>query len=133
MEKQIEVTKDNAVQPETVERTRDRRVFVPQADIIANADHYFVVADIPGADEKSVEISLEKNVLTITATVEPNRPEGYSLGYAEYGIGDYQRSFVLSDEIDRSKIEAIVRNGVLYLHLPKAEEAQARKITVKAG
>jgi HSP20 family molecular chaperone IbpA len=48
-------------------------------------------------------------------------------------MGDYQRSFTLSDEIDRDKIEAIVKNGVLRLHLPKAGPAKTRKITVKAS
>jgi len=117
----------------TVERTRDRRVFSPRTDIIETADHYLVVADIPGADENNVSITLEKNVLSIEAHTETAAPEGYSLILSEYGMGDFARSFVLSDQIDREKIEASVKNGVLRLVLPKSGPAKAHSIKVNAG
>jgi HSP20 family molecular chaperone IbpA len=53
--------------------------------------------------------------------------------YAEYGLGDYQRVFTLSGEIDREKIKATVKNGVLKLIIPKAETVKTRKVEVKAG
>jgi HSP20 family molecular chaperone IbpA len=59
-------------------------------------------------------------------------PEGYRLAYAEYRVGDFHRRFTLSDQIDRNKIEAAVKDGVLRLHLPKAEPT-TRKIAVKTG
>jgi len=82
------------------ERTRDRLAFVPRADIYETDDAIFVVADVPGVDESSLDITLENNVLTINGYVESVPPEGYSLSYAEYREGDYVRSFRLSDEID---------------------------------
>lgn len=118
---------------EGAERTRDCQCFTPRADIYETEDTIVVVADIPGAHEDSIEITVEKNILTINAYVEPEAPEGYSLAFAEYEVGDFQRSFRLSDEIDRSRIEATVKDGVLRLYLPKAPEAMARKISVKAG
>jgi HSP20 family molecular chaperone IbpA len=87
---------------------------------------------MPGVDEKSIDITLEKNVLTIYGTVEADIPENHNLFLSEYGIGDYQRVFTLSDEVDREKIQAIVNNGVLKLILPKAEAAKTKKIQVKA-
>lgn len=117
----------------TVERTRDRRVFSPRTDIIESGENYLIVADIPGSDEKNVNITLEKNVLSIEAHTESAAPEGYSLVLSEYGLGDYARSFVLSDQIDREKIEASVKNGVLRLVLPKAGPAKAHNIKVNAG
>jgi HSP20 family molecular chaperone IbpA len=87
---------------------------------------------MPGVDESSVDITLEKNVLTIEGRVEWERPEGYELAYAEYGVGDYHRTFALSNEVDQSRIEATVRNGVLRLVLPKSEVAKTRKIAVRA-
>jgi HSP20 family molecular chaperone IbpA len=75
--------------------------------------------------------NLEKNILSISATIEPVRTNGYELTYAEYEEGDFQRSFRLSDEIDRDRIEAAVRDGVLQLRLPKAQGEAARKIAVQ--
>jgi len=118
---------------EGAERTRDCQCFTPRADIYEAEDMIVVVADVPGATEDSIEITVEKNVLTINAYVEPVLPEGYSLSFAEYEVGDYQRSIRLSDEIDRNRIAATVKDGVLRLYLPKAAEAMARKISVKAG
>jgi len=115
------------------ERTRDRPAFVPRADIYETDDGIFIVADMPGVDESSLDITLENNVLTINGYVEPVPPQGYSLVYSEYREGDYVRSFRLSDEIDRSGIDATLKDGVLRLHLPKVKEARLRKIAVKAG
>jgi HSP20 family protein len=115
------------------ERTRDQLAFVPRADIYETDDTIVVVADMPGVDESSLDITLENNVLTINGCVEPMQPEGYSLTYAEYREGDYVRSFRLSDEIDREGIEATLKDGVLRLSLPKIREARTRKIEVKTG
>jgi HSP20 family molecular chaperone IbpA len=65
--------------------------------------------------------------------VEPEVPEKHHLLQAEYGVGDYQSSFTISHEIDREKIEATVKNGVLRLVLPKAKAVQTKKISVQAG
>ena len=121
------------VEESGAERTRDRPAFVPRADIYETDEAIFVVADMPGVDESSLDITLENNVLTINGYVEPTPPEAYSLVYSEYREGDYVRSFRLSDEIDRSGIEATLKDGVLSLHLPKVKEARTRRISVKAG
>jgi HSP20 family protein len=92
-----------------------------------------LVMDVPGVDQEGVEIVLDKRVLTINAYPAFERPEPFTLAYAEYGEGDFQRSFSLSDEIDREKIEANVKNGVLTLRLPKAPASKPQKISVKAG
>lgn len=127
-----EVQKKEAEVKEGLERTRSKRLYAPPVDIVEEKDNLFLVADMPGVDEHSLDITLDKNVLTIYGTVEPEMPENHRLVSAEYGIGDYQRTFTLSDEIDREKIEATVKNGVLRLTLPKAETAKTRKIPVKA-
>ena len=127
----MEVQKQEEAPAEEMERTRSRRTFVPRADIFETDKEIFVLADIPGANEKTVDITLEKNVLSITAFVEPTIPSGFEVAYAEYEEGDYQRSFRLSDEIDRDKIEAIVKDGVLRLNLPKSQEARVKKIAVQ--
>jgi len=116
---------------EGVDQGRSVRAFVPRADIYETAETIVLLADMPGVDEKSVDITLEKNVLTIDAAVEPEVPQGYRLAYAEYTTGNYHRVFTLSDEIDREGIEAAVKNGVLKLTLPKSQKAKARKISVR--
>ena len=127
----MEIQHQESAPTEEMERTRARRCFVPKADIYETDHEIIVLADIPGANEKKVDITLEKNILSISATIEPVRTNGYELTYAEYEEGDFQRSFRLSDEIDREKIEAVVRDGVLQLRLPKAQGAASRKITVQ--
>jgi HSP20 family protein len=127
----MEVQKQEAAPTEEMERTRSRRRFVPRSDIYETDGEIVLVADVPGASDKTVDITLEKNILSVNAFIEPVVSSGYTLAYAEYDEGDYERSFQLSDEIDRDKIEATVSNGVLVLRLPKAPAAQTRKISVK--
>jgi HSP20 family protein len=127
----MEVQKQEEAPADEMERTRSRRSFLPRADIYETDKEIIVLADVPGANEKTVDITLEKNVLSITAYVEPAIPGGFEIAYAEYEEGDYQRSFRLSDEIDRDKIEAAVSEGVLRLSLPKLQEAATKKIAVK--
>jgi len=127
-----EQQKQEVVETEA-ERTRDRKAFLPRTDIYEDGDAITIVADMPGVDESTLDITLEKGVLSINGYVEPELPEGYSLSYAEYEIGDYQRSFKLSNEIDQEGIQATIKDGVLRLMLPKVGPAKARKIAIKAG
>jgi HSP20 family molecular chaperone IbpA len=127
----MEIQHQENVPADEMERTRARRCFVPKADIYETDKEIIVLADVPGANEKKVDITLEKSILSISAAIDPANTNGYELTYAEYEEGDFQRSFRLSDEIDRDKIEAVVRDGVLRLRLPKAEGVAAKKITVQ--
>lgn len=132
-DKTKDLQKKEAVQPDRVERTRSGRTYTPDVDIIEKKDHIAVVADMAGIDESSIDITLDKNILSIYGRVEPETPEKMRLAYAEYGVGDYNRVFTLSGEIVREGIQATAKNGVLKLVLPKAKEAVKRKIEVKAG
>jgi len=132
MEATKEIQKKEAGLPEGVERIRAKKLYAPAVDIIERNEDIVLIADMPGVDEKSVDITLEKDILTIYGKVEPENPEGCRLAASEYSIGDYQRVFTLSDEIDREKIRAKVKNGVLRLTLPKVEEIKTKKIHVKA-
>lgn len=118
---------------EGAERTRPGKAFIPKADIYETEQSLVIVADMPGVDESSVEVTLEKNVLSLRGILNFTAPAGYSLAYAEYEVGDYERSFTLSEDIDRNNIRATISEGVLRLFLPKAGPAQTRKISVKAG
>ena len=118
--------------PAEVEHRQSRRTFVPRVDIYAADDKYYLLADMPGVNQEGVDITLEKNQLTIRGRVEDQAAEGYELLYAEYRIGDYRRTFTLSDAVDRDQIEAVLKNGVLQVILTKSEIAKARKIEVRS-
>ncbi len=128
-----EMTKKEASVPGGVERTKPRRVFKPDVDITEKQDDTILSADLPGVDENSLDITLEKNVITIRGRVEPEIPAGYRLAYGEYEVGDYERVFTLSEEVDKDRIQATVKNGVLRLVLPRAAAVKARKIAVTAA
>lgn len=113
------------------EHTRDKRVFAPRADVYETKEAIFVLADLPGIDESSIDITLEKNVLTINGFTQPQAHDGLKLVYCECPDGDYRRVFILSQEVDREGIEATLKNGVLKLVLPKSPTALARKIAVR--
>ncbi len=118
--------------PQSGEPTRNRRVFTPKADVFETQHTIVVLADMPGVNENTIDITLEKNVLTIHGFTSPQTEEGLRLVYCECPEGNYRRVFVLSEEVDRDGIQATVKNGVLKLILPKSVKAQARKITVTA-
>lgn len=128
-----DLAKKEAGVPEGVERTKPRKVFKPDVDIIEEKEETVLTADLPGVDEKSLDITLEKNVLTIRGRVEPEIRASLRLAYGEYEVGDYERAFSLSDEVDRDKIQASIKNGVLKLVLPKAAEVKTRKIAIAAA
>lgn len=125
-----DIQKKEAELEKGVERTREQRVYTPRVDIIEKKEYILLVADMPGVDEKSVDVTIEKDLLTIHGSVEPETHKNHRLAISEYGTGDYERTFTISDEIDREHIQASVKDGVLRLTLPKAEAAKTRHIPV---
>jgi HSP20 family molecular chaperone IbpA len=106
--------------------------FNPLIDIHEGPDGLILEADLPGASSETLAIQLEDNVLSLHAQVAPPAPEGARMLHEEYRVGDFYRSFILSDEVDRSRISAELKNGVLRLILPKAERVKTHRIEVKA-
>lgn len=127
----MEMNKQEVVAQDTAEQTRSQKFFTPTTDICETKEQLVLLADMPGVKQDGVDITLEQNVLTIYGHVEQPEFPGYSLNYAEYGIGSYKRVFALSNEIDREGIQASVKNGVLKLVLPKSKRAMPRKISVQ--
>jgi len=125
--------KQESATPQGTERIQARKVYVPQVDILETDQALLLVSDMPGVDESGVDVTVEKNILTIHGTVAAGVPAGYKLGHEEYGVGDYERSFTLPNEIDRDGIQATMKDGVLKLTLPKVKQAVAKKVTVVAG
>lgn len=118
--------------PTKGERVRPGRVFLPAVDIFETPQALVLVADMPGVSGDGVILDLKENLLTIHGQVSPP-PGEETLLSREYAIGDYYREFQVGELIDKEKIEATVKNGVLTLTLPKAEKAKPRRIEVKSG
>ena len=109
-----------------------RRTYIPRVDIVESEDDILVLADMPGVDENAVDITLEKNSLTINGYVSSDLEKSYQLVYSEYSPGNYHRTFNLAQGVDQENIQATVKHGVLRLTLPKSAEVKARKISVQA-
>ncbi len=115
------------------ERIRNVKTFVPRVDIYETKESLYLIADMPGVDEKTVDVELEKNILKISGRVENGKIKDHALLFSEYEVGDYERTFTLSEEIDRDKIKATVKQGVLRLELPKAEKVKPKKIAISVA
>ncbi len=115
----------------TPENAVKQPVFLPNTDIWETKDQLVIVAEIPGAEPESVDVSVDRDVLRISARSRMTSPSGYSPIHAEYREGDYQRSFTLPSAIDAGKIEATVKDGLLKLVLPKVAPPPARRIAIK--
>ena len=118
-------------QEQNQEPTIPARVFAPTADIYETQDALTVVLEMPGVDKDNVDLRVEGGVLSVEGRLDISKYQGLMPLYTEYNIGHYARSFRLSSKIDQSKIGAELKDGVLSLTLPKAEEAKPRTIQVK--
>ena len=112
------------------EGTTPARVFMPVTDIFETPEALTVVLEMPGVDRNSIEANVEDDVVTIAGRVDFSKYEGMQPVYTEYNVGNYARSFEISGKIDQSKISAQMKDGVVTIVLPKAEQAKPRKIQV---
>ena len=133
MAQEVRTVEQQTPSTESAQRMPPRPVFMPPADIYETKDSIVVLAEMPGVSSEGVDISLERRVLTIRGRSSSHGHSGYQRVYNEYSDGDYERVFTLSENIDRDRIEATLKDGVLQLVLPKAEAAKARKIELKGS
>ena len=108
-------------------RTRETYV-VPPVDIFETDDGIVLLADLPGVERDTLDITVEAGTLGIRG-----RPTKHERGEAvrqEFAVNDYYREFSLYDEVDHDKISAELKHGVLTLTLPKSERAKPKKIAV---
>jgi len=106
------------------EGTVPARSFLPATDIFETDGSLEVVLEMPGVDRSNVNITVEDDVLEVRGTIEFTRYQGLRPIYTEYPVGHYRRSFSLSNRIDQHKISAEMKDGVLTVILPKAEQAK---------
>jgi HSP20 family molecular chaperone IbpA len=112
---------------------RRAMAFTPAVDIFERDETTVIIADMPGVAPDDVEVTLERQVLTLRGKVQLDDSEGYRNLSSEYRVGDYVRVFTLSDAIDQAKINAEFKNGVLRLELPRSPETMPKRISVQAA
>ena len=108
---------------------------MPAVDVTETDKAYEIVAELPGMDEKNVEVKVADDILTIKGEKQEEKEERRKDYYlSERSFGSFQRAFQVPAGVDTDKIEANFKNGVLIVTLPKSAEAQKaeKKITVKA-
>jgi HSP20 family protein len=113
------------------ETTIPTRMFLPAADIFEGQNDLTLILEMPGVEKNNVDVHVEGGVLNVEGRLDLTKYQGMQPLYTEYNIGHYSRSFRLSSKIDQNKIAAEMKDGVLTLKLPKAEEAKPRTIQVK--
>ena len=110
-----------------------RTALVPPVDIVENDVGITLMADMPGVSKERLGVRVDGDNLLIEGSAEVQVPEQLELLHCEIRNPYFRRSFTLSRELDPSKIEASVRDGVLRLHIPKAEAARPRRVEIKVG
>jgi len=113
------------------ENVRERPAIPPRVDIYENREEFLLVADLPGVTSDALSINVENAELTLEATRSSNTPGAVIVN--EHRDVDFRRAFLLPQGIDREKIDAELKNGVLRLHLPKSDALRPRQIQVRAG
>ncbi len=112
------------------ESTIPARVFLPVTDIFETEHGLTVMLEMPGVDKEGFDIRVENDILTIEGRVDFSKYDGLRPLYTEYNVGNYARSFQLSNKIAQEGISAELNDGVIRLVLPKAEKAKPRKIKI---
>jgi len=118
--------------PKQGEFTRCGRHYQPNVDIVETLDELMVLAEMPGVEPNGIDVDFENGSLTISGRVAPRQGAETEYLLQEYGVGDFHRTFRVSERIDAAGINAEYRGGVLTLHLPKVEAVKARKIAVRS-
>lgn len=114
-------------------RGRELPATTPRVDVLEDAAGITLLADLPGVSRDALEIHVEGDSLTIEGQVSTATPDAMEATYAEVRVPRFRRMFTLSRELDGSRIEAQLKDGVLRLRIPKQEHAQPRRVQVKVS
>jgi HSP20 family molecular chaperone IbpA len=127
---QIAERNQGQVMKSQADRQRRGNPIVPAVDIYENERGIALVADLPGVDKSGLDVKVHDGNLYIEAETALTPPAGFTLHHSELHEPYYARAFTLSAELDTSRIEANLQNGVLRLVIPRREEARPRRIEI---
>ncbi len=119
-------------EPQSLVRSEQRPAVSPACDVYENDQEILVVADVPGVTADTLTVNLEGGELTVKAQRDAAIEGGTPIA-AEYSGCEFHRRFAVPGGIDAGKISAQLKNGELWLHLPKSEAHKPRQIPVRAG
>ncbi len=114
----------------TEEMLAERRVRQVPVDAYRRGNEFKVALDLPGADPGSIELTVERDVLTVRATRTPQLEEGDDVLVSERTHGQFSRQLFLGESLDREHISAVYHDGVLTISIPVAEQAKPRKVEI---
>lgn len=132
MSNAVQTTPSSSSTPATGDQQPQRYV-VPPVDVFEDESSITLLADLPGVAREQLHVRVDGENLVLEATANTAGPENMELVYGELQCPAYRRQFTLSRELDTQRIEAQLRDGVLRLTIPKAEEARPRRIQVQVG
>ena len=131
--KQVTNATTNPTANTTAAEHDQQRAVLPAVDVFEDATGITLLADMPGVPKEQLELKVEGEALLIEGSVQSRTPDGMEAVYAELRAPRYRRSFALSRELDTTRIDANLKDGVLTLRIPKQANAQPRRIAVSAG
>ena len=102
----------------------------PRINLYETGDNFEIRAEVPGLEKDDLNVKIQGNYLEITGERGSDTPEGYKIHKTERGVGPFSRSLTLPADVDATKVEATLKNGVIYLTLPKHEAAKPKKISI---
>lgn len=111
----------------------DTRGGLPASTFKDTGDNLVLKAEVPGLSEQDIEVTVTGDTVTVRGERKADTPEGYAVYRQERGAFKFAQSYVLPTKVDADKAQATVKNGVLELVLPKAAEAQPKRISVKSN
>jgi HSP20 family protein len=130
----VQTSSTNSPTPATQQQEQRQQPYVvPPVDVFENDTSITMLADLPGVTREQLQVRVDGENLVLEATATTSGPQDMQLVYGEAQCPSYRRQFTLSRELDASRIEAQLRDGVLRLTIPKAEEARPRRIQVQVG
>jgi len=133
MNRAVQTSSSTERAPAAGERQQQQPFVVPPVDVFENDNAITLLADLPGVTREQLHVRVDGENLVLEATATASGPENMQLVYGEAQYPNYRRQFTLSRELDTSRIEAQLRDGVLRLTIPKAEDARPRRIQVQVG
>ncbi|MFH2057672.1 MAG: Hsp20/alpha crystallin family protein [Pseudomonadota bacterium] len=102
----------------------------PRTNLYEDGDNFEVRVEIPGIAKDDLSVKIQGNYLEISGSRVVDTPEGYKVHRSERETSTFSRSFTLPNDVDSEKVEASLKDGILYLKLPKSEAAKPKQIAI---